>query len=206
LRPDLASAGLRIAAGGWPVALEEQPRRQRRPHEKLGRLIASATRVFGSEGYARARIQAICREAGVSVGTFYDHFENKADLMLRVAEQSIDRLPVPDAATLREFEEHVAALAAAPTAGVARAWIEAIHIEPELSLANARIRGIFFARYKEWVADARARRHVHAALDDEATARAVMALVKEAVTGTHEPPGVRVRDMAHVIWFLLYAE
>jgi AcrR family transcriptional regulator len=195
-----------LVAEERPVALEDQPRRQRRPHEKLERLIASATKVFGSEGYARARIQAVCLDAGVSIGTFYDHFENKAELMLRVAEESIDRLPPLEALTLRQLEDHLTALAAAPTAGVARAWLEAIHVEPELSVANTRMRGTFFARYLRWVGDARARRQVPATLDDEATARAVMALLKEAVIGTYEPSGVRVREMARSIWFLLYAE
>jgi AcrR family transcriptional regulator len=189
------------------AAIEEQPRRQRRPHEKLERLIASATTVFGDEGYERARIQVVCRLAGVSIGTFYDHFENKADLMLRVAERASESIPMPDATSVRQLEEDVAALAAAPTAGISRAWLEASRVEPELLPANERMRVIWLARFTAWVVDARARRQmVRSVLDDDVTARAVMTLLREAVVGTRKPSDARVNEMARAIWFLLYAD
>jgi AcrR family transcriptional regulator len=191
---------------GRAIALEDAPRRQRQPQEKLARLIASATTIFGAEGYAHARIQDVCAAAGVSVGTFYDHFENKADLMLHVAEQAIEALSFPPTAGLPELEQHVAWLETAPTAGVARAWSEAIRIDPALRQANARMRGVTHARYTQWVRDARGRRRAHPALDDELTASAVIALLREAVTGTYQPSADRVRDMARAIWFLVYAE
>jgi AcrR family transcriptional regulator len=142
----------------------------------------------------------------VSIGTFYDHFDNKADLMLQVAELASESVPLPYAATLPQLEQHIAELAAAPTAGVARAWIEAIQIEPSLHIANERLRGMFFARYTQWVADSRARRQVRSTLGDEPTARTVMALLKEAVIGTYGPTELRVSEMAKAIWFVLYAE
>lgn len=188
------------------ITAEEAPRRQRRPQEKLARILASATTTFGEEGYARARIHAVCRAAGVSIGTFYDHFDNKADLLLQVAEQASESVPMADAATLPQLEESVARLATAPTAGIARAWIEAIHIEPGLYAANERFRGIFFDRYKAWVVDARARRRAGMILDDESTTRAVLALLREAVTGTYGPPAVRASEMARAIWFVLHGE
>jgi len=191
---------------GRAMTLEDAPRRQRQPQEKLARLIASATTIFGAEGYAHARVQDVCTAAGVSVGTFYDHFENKADLMLHVAEQAIEALSFPPTAGLPELEQHVAWLETAPTAGVARAWSEAIRVDPALRQANARMRGITHARYTQWVRDARGRRRAHPALDNELTASAVIALLREAVTGTYQPSADRVRDMARAIWFLVYAE
>jgi AcrR family transcriptional regulator len=83
----------------------------------------------------------------VSIGTFYDHFENKADLLLQVAEQASETLPMPDPATLPQLEQSIAALTAAPSAGVSRAWLEAIRIEPGLFAASERLRGVFFGRY-----------------------------------------------------------
>lgn len=203
------SAHKRVAARGRPIAFDEQPRRQRRPQEKLARLIESATAVFGEEGYTRARIQAVCQSAGVSVGTFYDHFENKADLMLHVAEQANESIPLPNAETMAQFEQHVAALVAAPTAGIARAWHEAIRVEPDLLLANERMRGIQMARYTQWVEETRARRRIRTPLDDRSTAQAVMALLKEVVTGTQASTELsrdRTRNLVKAIWFLLYAE
>jgi AcrR family transcriptional regulator len=189
-----------------PMTVEDEPRRQRRPEEKLARILASATTVFGEEGYARARIHEICRSAGVSIGTFYDHFENKADLILRVAEDAAETIPISEAATLGQLQDYVAALAAAPTAGISRAWLEAIQIEPSLRLASERIRGIFFARYTQWVADARARRRVQSTVSNEVTARAVMTMIREATSGTYAPTDVRVAEMARAIWFLVVAE
>ena len=188
------------------IALEDQPRRQRRPQEKLARILASATTTFGAEGYARARIHSVCRSAGVSIGTFYDHFENKAELMLQVAELASESLPMPDAATLPQLEQSIAALAASPTAGISRAWLEAIQIEPGLFAASERLRGVFFGRYTQWVADARAHRRIRSALNDEVTARTVLSLLREAVSGAYGPTGQRVSDMARAIWFVLYAE
>jgi AcrR family transcriptional regulator len=188
------------------ITAEEPPRRQRRPQEKLARILASATTIFGEEGYARARIHSVCRAAGVSIGTFYDHFENKADLLLQVAEQASETLPMPDPATLPQLEQSIAALTAAPSAGVSRAWLEAIRIEPGLFAASERLRGVFFGRYTQWVAEARARRRIRSALDDEVTARTVLSLLREAVTGAYGPTDQRVSDMARAIWFVLYAE
>lgn len=197
---------IRHISRGRAIAVEDTPRRQRQPQEKLARLIASATTIFGSQGYARARIQDVCSSAGVSVGTFYDHFENKADLMLHVAEQAAESLPLPPVGGLPELEHHIASLETAPTAGVARAWSEAIRTEPALRQANARMRSITHARYAQWVRDARGRRRVRPVLDDGLTASAAMALLREAVTGTYEPSADRVRDMARAIWFLLFGE
>jgi hypothetical protein len=43
-------------------------------------------------------------------------------------------------------------------------------------------------------------------LDDESTTRAVLALLREAVTGTYGPPAVRASEMARAIWFVLHGE
>jgi AcrR family transcriptional regulator len=144
----------------------------------------------------------------VSVGTFYDHFDNKADLMLRVVEETSVDLPLPDPATRGQLEAYVAAMVATPMAGIGRAWQEAIRLEPGLRSNNERFRRRYLARYTQWVEDARVRRRVGAVLDPAATARGVLALLKEAVVG-HEPArssSDRVPQLVRAIWFLLYAE
>lgn len=206
LRPGPSYPGRRIAGWARPLALEDRPPRERRPQDKLARLIAGATIVFSEEGYAQARVQAVCHAAGVSVGTFYDHFDNKADLMLRVAEQAYETALAPDPSSLRQFEHEVSAFVASPRAGIVRAWLWAIGIEPELRLAHARMRRTHLAHYTEWVREARARRGRRAPLDDGATARAVIALLDEAVVATYEAASERVPALARAIWFLLYAE
>lgn len=44
-------------------------------------LLDAATRVVGEGGYGNASIAEITREAGVALGTFYNYFENRDDLL-----------------------------------------------------------------------------------------------------------------------------
>src|SRR5882724_649463 len=54
-------------------------------------LIGAATRVFLREGYGRASIDKVAREAGVSTRTIYGRFRNKADLLTAVITRLVDR-------------------------------------------------------------------------------------------------------------------
>jgi TetR/AcrR family transcriptional repressor of uid operon len=46
------------------------------------RLVAAAAEVFAERGYEGARVQEIVRRAGLSTGSIYTNFHNKADLLL----------------------------------------------------------------------------------------------------------------------------
>jgi len=189
------------------MELVDRPRHVREPEEKLARLIASATTVFGKDGYAHARVQDICRNARVSVGTFYEHFESKADLLLHIAELEDERLQFPVVTSRKELEHSMAQCVGSPVAGIARAWLEAIEVEPELRLAHARLRRGHLDRYTEWVREARVRRDGDAPpIDERATARAIIALLKEALTATYEPAVPRTAHLARAAWFLLFGE
>ena len=60
------------------------------------RILDAATRVFSRDGFHRARMHAVAAEAGVAVGTIYNHFADKDDLLLSIFEA--------------EFEEQMALL------------------------------------------------------------------------------------------------
>jgi AcrR family transcriptional regulator len=47
-------------------------------------LVAAARRVFERDGYLDARITDITAEAGVATGSFYNHFEGKAEVFAAV--------------------------------------------------------------------------------------------------------------------------
>ena len=189
------------------MELADRPRHVREPEEKLARLIASATTVFGKDGYARARVQDICRDAGVSVGTFYEHFESKADLLLHIAELQDERVGPPPAATREDLERGIGQFVGSPLAGIARAWLEAIEVEPALRVAHARLRRGHLDRYAAWVRETRAvRGEVTPSIDERATARAIIALLKEALTATYEPAVPRTTDLARAAWYLLFGE
>lgn len=56
--------------------------------QKRQAIVEGARRVFGHDGYARAGIDAIAREAGVSTRTIYNHFpDGKAELFRVVVEE-----------------------------------------------------------------------------------------------------------------------
>jgi AcrR family transcriptional regulator len=45
------------------------------------KIFDAATRVVGKYGYAEASVARITEEAGVAQGTFYNHFENRQELL-----------------------------------------------------------------------------------------------------------------------------
>lgn len=45
------------------------------------RIFEAATRIVGKYGYAEASVARITEEAGVAQGTFYNHFENRQELL-----------------------------------------------------------------------------------------------------------------------------
>ncbi|MBE0635765.1 TetR/AcrR family transcriptional regulator [Candidatus Bipolaricaulota bacterium] len=53
------------------------------------KISQAAVRVFSREGFHRARMKTIAQEAGVAVGTIYNYFKDKDDLLLSVFEAGI---------------------------------------------------------------------------------------------------------------------
>lgn len=56
-----------------------------------GRLLASAARVFAARGYARASLDEIARDAGVTKGAVYWNFDSKEDLFFALLDQRLDQ-------------------------------------------------------------------------------------------------------------------
>lgn len=192
---------------GQRIDLAERPRRQRRPEETLARLIAAAATIFGNDGYAHARIQDICRTAGVSVGTFYEHFEGKADLLLHIAQIHDEQLLFPDVTSRDDLERQLAEAAVSPLGGIFRAWLEAVDVEPQVRLAHARMRRAHLDEYTRWVREVRAQRQVTArVIEDRATARAIIALLNQVLAATFEPALPQAAELARAVWYLLFAE
>jgi AcrR family transcriptional regulator len=68
--------------------------------DKRRAIVRAANFVFGRDGYTRATVDAIAREAGVSKKTIYNHFADKEALFLTGALEAS-----------RELSEEIAALA-----------------------------------------------------------------------------------------------
>lgn len=60
--------------------------------EKRRAIVLAANRVFGRDGYMRATVESIAREAGVSKKTIYNHFDGKEALFLTAALESTREL------------------------------------------------------------------------------------------------------------------
>ncbi len=52
------------------------------PHELKTKLLNAALNAIRAKGYAATTIDDICREAGVTKGSFFHHFKGKDDLAL----------------------------------------------------------------------------------------------------------------------------
>ena len=187
---------------------EQRGKRARRPQEKFDRLTASALAVFTEHGYAKASIQEICRGACVSVGTCYSHFEDKADLLLHIGEELHTRQgsTALSLTGLPQLEDQMRTLLASSRAGLARAWLEASALDSRVKRAHLRMRRDSVRRYAGWIREARSARELRSQLDDVTAARAVIALLKDAVAHTSEPTAERAMDYAHAMWLIIFGD
>ena len=55
---------------------------QQRSEETRTKIMDSAVKLFSSRGYNASSVDDICKEAGISKGAFYHHFESKQMLFL----------------------------------------------------------------------------------------------------------------------------
>lgn len=59
--------------------------------ERKEQIIDAATHVFARSGYAKARMDDIAKETGVSKGTLYWYFKNKDAILLAILDNLLDR-------------------------------------------------------------------------------------------------------------------
>jgi len=65
------------------------PKRQRRAQDRPREICAAALDVFAEKGFAAARLDEIAQRAGVSKGTLYLYFKDKADLFRAVVRDTV---------------------------------------------------------------------------------------------------------------------
>ena len=107
----------------------------RKARETRTRLLLAAYEQFSETGYRGTRVNDICARAGTSLGTFYQYFDSRADVMLSLVAEwvqaTLERPPwrvshgVED--LYRLLHDYVSMYAAtAPFQGV---WEEATHVD-----------------------------------------------------------------------------
>jgi AcrR family transcriptional regulator len=113
---------------------------QKRSLEKRARLKAAGLKLFGEKGYENTSIDEIARGAKLAVGSFYQHFRSKRQLLLALMDELLEKLShlnfQPHA--VRDVRGSLRELLARAFAhdlrylGAYRAWQEAALSDPEL--------------------------------------------------------------------------
>lgn len=121
--------------------------RQGRSREKRAQLLAAGLALFGERGYEATAVEAIAQRAEVAIGSFYQHFRTKKQLLLVLMDQLLEGLEQVDlrprgAATIRDGLRALLQSAFARDlafAGAYRAWQEAILLDPSLAPRQEQI-------------------------------------------------------------------
>jgi AcrR family transcriptional regulator len=130
--------------------------RQRRSIEKRLRLKSAALALFAENGYSQTSIEEIADRAGLAVGTFYQHFRSKRQLLLALMEDlllklsRVDIRPKGAAAGDVRAGLHTLLERAFTTdlehLGAYRAWQELVASDPDLAVKQGQIRAWTTAR------------------------------------------------------------
>jgi AcrR family transcriptional regulator len=121
--------------------------RQKRSLDKRARLKAHGLTLFSEKGYEGTSVDEIARRAKLAVGTFYQHFRSKRQLLLVLMDELLEKLSqvnlrptaVADVrAGLHELLSHAFATDLRYL-GAYRAWREAMLSDPELARKQGEI-------------------------------------------------------------------
>ena len=80
-----------------------KPKFQRRAEDRPREICAAALEVFAEKGFAAAKLDEIAKRAGVSKGTLYLYFQDKAELFRAVIRDTV----APRVAAVRDMADKV---------------------------------------------------------------------------------------------------
>ncbi|GAA3542365.1 TetR family transcriptional regulator [Aeromicrobium flavum] len=165
------------------MALRKQPRQQR-SRDMVDRIVDAARDVLVADGYDRLTTNRVADRAGVSPGSLYQYFPDKASIVEEVTARYVDRLA----------EDVVAAL------------VDHVHEDPQamarttaVALLSALERDATLLRVV-WQ-ELPASRHLDDRLGLERRVRDVL----RAYLGGRMPAGDRRRDPARASWLIVLA-
>ncbi|MGB0112044.1 MAG: TetR/AcrR family transcriptional regulator [Ilumatobacteraceae bacterium] len=148
-------------------------------------LLHGAYDCFVRSGYRETSVEAIHTTAGVSIGTFYQYFRDKADVMTTlVAEAIIESagtiFPTPgDAPSVARSREVLTAFVRhyAATAPFQAVWEEATHFDETVAAFRRGLRGVIEQTIAEQIVEGQRSGDVRADVDPATAARALTAMV-----------------------------
>ncbi len=104
--------------------------RQKQKQDRRGRILNAAAKLFVRKGYGRAKAEDIAEAAEVSIGTLYNYFNGKGDILLALAAMESEGV----------FEHNIPFLAAPEgTAVEALDTLFASYFDPDLIFLNADV-------------------------------------------------------------------
>jgi AcrR family transcriptional regulator len=178
----------------------ERPTRLTRGDRTRARLLDAARVAFRGVGWSRARVEDVCREAGVGHGTFYAYYANKASvleaLVRRHAAQLYELVEAPWTsgdvrADVRRVIDGFVRLSAADR-DIREIWAAAAPSEPELADLQVEVRSQFIARIAANLSAAAGAGLARADLDVDVAAPALASMVEGAVALDGDVPPDRL--------------
>src|SRR5580704_17930646 len=114
---------------------------QKRSLEKRARLKAAGLALFGEKGYESTSVDQIAGRAKLAVGTFYQHFRSKRQLLLALMDELLEKLSQLDfrpgsGADVRGVVHELLSRAFSRDLrylGAYRAWQEAVLSDPDMT-------------------------------------------------------------------------
>ena len=83
--------------------------REKQKADRDQRILKAATRLFREEGYDRTKIETIAAKAKVSIGTVYNYYRNKGDLLVAIVSMEVNEVLRAGAALIERPPKDVAA-------------------------------------------------------------------------------------------------
>lgn len=176
----------------------DPPVRTTRGERTRAKLLDAARVAFAGVPWSRARVEDVCRAAGVGHGTFYAYYANKEavlEALVRRHATVLYHLADADWTTgdVRADVRRVIAgfvTLAEEDRDIREVWFAAAPSEPALAALVGEVRAQFVARIRSALAAARDAGLARADLDVDTAATALAAMVEQTVTLAQRGEGV----------------
>jgi AcrR family transcriptional regulator len=180
--------------GDRDVSLGDKARRTRNA------LLRAAYEQFSATGYRGTQVADICKRAGMSVGTFYQNFRSRSDVMTTLVSDAVGgtldlppwRLDKGRSGVRELLRDYVAGYeATAPFQGV---WEEATHVDDVPAAVRRDLSRFMTERLEREFRHARRVGQLDRELDPALLAKALAAMVDRYcyLTYVFDPPAQRV--------------
>jgi AcrR family transcriptional regulator len=198
-------------------SLPPKPRQKRSTH-KRERLKDAGLALFGEKGYEGTSIDEISRRANLAVGTFYQHYHSKRQLLLELMDDLLEQLSGIEFKPLACSGVHgmIRGMLAAAFAhdlhylGAYRAWQEAALTDAGLSRKQKQIHAWTMARVESFFESLQQLPGSRRGVDISGLARAMdsffWSLLAQAVKMPKPELDRAVRSATHLIYYALFTD